>query len=105
MMASVNGSLMRKAEPRPGAESISIFPPSRSRLVFTTSMPTPRPDTSLTFSAVETPGRKISASFSGSAMFCACSRVTKPFAMEDATTFSTARPLPSSAISITTCPA
>lgn len=44
MMASVNGSLMRKQVPRLGTESISTLPPSRSRLVFTTSIPTPRPE-------------------------------------------------------------
>ena len=104
-MARVSGSLMRKRDPRPGAESISILPPSRSRLVLTTSMPTPRPETSLTFSAVETPGRKMSAIFSRSDMVWSCSRVTMPLASEDDAIFSTARPLPSSAISITTWPA
>ena len=34
-------------------------PPSASTFFFTTSIPTPRPETSVTFSAVEKPGRKI----------------------------------------------
>ena len=57
------GSLMRKSEPFPISDLISTFPPSRSRLVLTTSMPTPRPETSVSFSAVDRPGKKIRADF------------------------------------------
>ena len=35
-------------------------PPKASIFRLTTSMPTPRPDTSVTFSAVENPGLKMS---------------------------------------------
>ena len=38
---------------------MSTVPPIFSMFVFTTSMPTPRPETLVTFSAVEKPGRKI----------------------------------------------
>jgi len=64
MMAIVNGSLIRKVEPDPTAVSISIFPRRRSMLRRTTSMPTPRPETAVTFSAVEKPGAKIRARMS-----------------------------------------
>jgi hypothetical protein len=45
--------------PRPTSEEISILPRSFSMLRFTTSMPTPRPETAVTFSAVEKPGAKM----------------------------------------------
>ena len=57
MMVSVRGSLMRKVVPRPGSETISTLPPRRSIFVFTTSMPTPRPEMSLTCSFVDRPGQ------------------------------------------------
>ena len=45
--------------PLPGVEWICTWPPSSLMLRLTTSMPTPRPETSLTTSAVEKPGAKI----------------------------------------------
>ena len=39
--------------PMPAIDSISMRPPSAAILRFTTSIPTPRPDTSVTTSAVE----------------------------------------------------
>ena len=104
-MASVSGSLMRKRLPRPGSESISTLPPSRSRLVLTTSMPTPRPETSETFSAVERPGRKMSAALSLSDNPFTFSGVINPFLRALAAILAGSRPLPSSPISITTWPA
>ena len=47
-----------KVVPLPGSERISIEPLSFWMLVFTTSMPTPRPETSEATSLVEKPGRK-----------------------------------------------
>ena len=45
----------------PGVESISILPRSFPMFCFTTSMPTPRPDMSVIFSAVENPAAKMSS--------------------------------------------
>ena len=59
MMASVSGILMRKLEPRPSVELTSMVPPIFSTLRRTTSMPTPRPDTAVTCSAVENPAWKM----------------------------------------------
>ena len=56
MIAIVSGSLILNVDPRPTSEVISIFPRSFSMFRFTTSMPTPRPETDVTFSAVENPG-------------------------------------------------
>ena len=50
---------MRTVVPVPGLDCTSTVPPILSMLVFTTSMPTPRPETLVTLSAVEKPGRKI----------------------------------------------
>ena len=44
--------------PRPAWTWTSTVPPIFSMLVFTTSMPTPRPETLVTFSAVEKPGQE-----------------------------------------------
>ena len=58
-MASVSGILMVKVVPWPATLFRSIVPPIFSILVFTTSMPTPRPDTAVTTAAVEKPARKM----------------------------------------------
>ena len=60
-MASVSGSVMMKREPLPSVERTSIVPPSSLTFRRTTSMPTPRPETSVVCSAVEKPGMKISS--------------------------------------------
>ena len=59
MMASVSGTRMLSRLPRPGSESISTVPLSWPMRVLTTSMPTPRPDTSDISSLVEKPAAKI----------------------------------------------
>ena len=59
VMDRVSGMLMVKVVPWPGSESMSIRPPSCLTSVLTTSMPTPRPATWLTVSAVEKPGSMI----------------------------------------------
>ena len=48
MIASVSGSVMVIVVPDPGTEATETWPPSRSTLVRTTSMPTPRPETLVT---------------------------------------------------------
>ncbi len=59
--------------PPPCGDCTSIVPPSRCKVVSTTSRPTPRPEISVTELAVEKPGRKISASISASLMRLASS--------------------------------
>ncbi len=68
-MASVSGSKMRMVVPLPALDWISTWPPISWMFLFTTSMPTPRPETSVTCSAVEKPGAKISMPTSSSDMF------------------------------------
>ena len=58
-MASVNGSRIKNWDPSPGVEFSSTVPRNFSTPFFTTSMPTPRPETSVILSTVEKPGRKI----------------------------------------------
>ncbi len=65
-IASVSGSTIRVVVPRPATDVISTWPPIDWMLRFTTSIPTPRPDTSVTVSAVEKPGAKISCQTSSS---------------------------------------
>ena len=59
-MASVSGSLIVSVVPRPGSLSSSTVPLRSSIFDLTMSMPMPRPDTSVTFSAVLSPGSQIS---------------------------------------------
>src|SRR5881628_2024684 len=58
MIASVSGMQIFIVVPAPSFDSTSIVPPIRSTFVLTTSIPTPRPDTLVTCSAVENPGVK-----------------------------------------------
>ena len=68
MMARVIGIVRVTAVPLPFFVSISAKPPIAASFSFTTSMPTPRPDTSLTTSFVLNPGvnMKFTSSFSSS---------------------------------------
>ena len=59
MMASVSGRLILNTLPAPCSERISTAPRRRSMFFLTTSMPTPRPETSVTTLAVENPGSMI----------------------------------------------
>ncbi|MCY1466412.1 hypothetical protein D9M71_847100 [compost metagenome] len=59
MIARVSGTLMTIFEPAPFCENTFTVPLSWEILVFTTSMPTPRPDTSDISVLVEKPGAKI----------------------------------------------
>ena len=58
-IASVSGILMVKVVPCAGTDFTSMVPPIWSMLLRTTSMPTPRPETLVTLSAVEKPGAKM----------------------------------------------
>ena len=60
MMARVRGSWMMNLVPTPGTVSTSTRPFRRSMDFSTTSRPTPRPETSVTASAVEKPSEKMS---------------------------------------------
>jgi hypothetical protein len=50
---------MRKVVPRPRWVAMSMTPPSFVTFTSATSMPTPRPEVSVTRSAVEKPGEKM----------------------------------------------
>ena len=102
MIDRVSGRRMRKQVPCPIVDWISMEPRSASMLRRTTSMPTPRPDRSVTCSAVEKPASKISAK-----MPCSSSSVSAPIrprSMARARIFAAFRPRPSSLISSTTEP-
>ena len=79
MIASVSGIFSLTVEPSPGRLVMSTTPPIFSMLDFTTSMPTPRPETLVTVCAVEKPGWKIRFSASRSLSFSACSGRRRPF--------------------------
>ena len=51
--------LDQKVVPRPSFDRISMVPCRFRTLLRTTSIPTPRPETSVTLAAVDKPGRKI----------------------------------------------
>ena len=78
MMARVSGSLILKTVPLPRSERVSICPPSLLMLVLTTSIPTPRPERSVTTLAVESPGSIISAVFSFADILATLSALTWP---------------------------
>ena len=88
--------------PSPYTDLTSTSPPRASILDLTTSRPTPRPETSVTFSAVEKLGLKRRLIISSSDITAACSSVIVPFSIALFLTFSTSIPLPSSLTSITT---
>ena len=103
IIAKVRGIFSVVMLPCPGTLSTSTVPPMVLILDRTTSIPTPRPENSVTFSLVENPGWKmkeyISLSVSSSSGF-----VNSLFARALLRIFSRSRPAPSSAILITTSP-
>ena len=99
-IASVSGILMMKLVPRPSIDFSSIVPPIFSMLVLTTSMPTPRPDTLVTASAVEKPALKMKFWICWSVRLATSASVVSPLAIAFALIFSAARPRPSSVISM-----
>ena len=103
-IASVSGTRTRTVVPRPATLWMSTVPLIASMFVRTTSMPTPRPETLVTWAAVEKPGSKMNCSTRSSGSVAAWSALTSPRATALARTASTAIPAPSSATSITTWP-
>ena len=103
-MASVRGILIFRVVPCPCLLWTSTVPPVFSMLVRTTSIPTPRPETLVTFSAVEKPGMKMRRRISRSPMWVARSAVMMPRSMALRRTLSGSIPAPSSVISMLTCP-
>ena len=95
-MLSVSGTLSIIRVPEPGVLSISSEPPIFSMFARTTSMPTPRPETAVTFLAVLRPGSQISALRSRMLSSVASSALRMPAAMAFSTSLSPSMPLPSS---------
>ena len=104
MIAKVKGILIFTVVPRPRTVWISTVPPIFSILVFTTSMPTPRPETFVTFSAVENPGTKTRFTASRSLRRLACSVVIRLRSTAFRFTRTRSMPAPSSETSMLTCP-
>ena len=100
MIVSVSGTRRITRRPRPGWFSRSIEPPIRSIFDRTTSMPTPRPEMALTWSAVESPGAKMSSSRARSLRPVTSDGLRMRAASARATSFSVSIPRPSSLISI-----
>jgi len=65
-MARVSGSVSDISVPAPGVERMVSVPPRYSILPFTTSMPTPRPETFVADAAVEKPGAHVNMNTSDS---------------------------------------
>ena len=86
---------MVRVVPCPSRLATSTMPRSAVTLRRTTSIPTPRPDSSVTLSAVEKPGRKISSWISRSLSDCASP--TRPRSSARARIRARSRPAPSSA--------
>ena len=89
-------------EPSYNVEDTSTSPPKASILDFTTSSPTPLPDTSETVFAIEKLGKNKKSMISCLVNDSACSSVTIPRSIAFAFTLSVSIPLPSSRTSITT---
>lgn len=104
MIASVSGTCTRTVVPMPGTLWMSIVPPIASMLVRTTSMPTPRPETLVTWAAVENPGSKMNCRTRSGDSAAASAADTRPRAIAFSRTFSKAIPPPSSDTSIVTRP-
>ena len=98
----VSGRMIEKREPWPGLDEISMRPRMASTFLRTTSMPTPRPDTSVTTAAVENPGSKMSCQTSAS-LIRSFTR-SRPRSCALARMRSRSRPRPSSSISMTRLP-
>ena len=100
--ASVSGRRIWKVVPLPSTEVISMRPRIDSMLRRTTSMPTPRPEMSVSCSAVLKPGAKMRALISESVSDC--DGETRPFSIALARMRSRLRPRPSSFSSTITLP-
>src|ERR1019366_4809563 len=100
MIARVSGRRSVTVVPAPGLLAMSMVPRRVSTLRRTTSIPTPRPDTSVTCRAVEKPGANMKAKISASVSWA--SAATRPFSMARSRTASALIPPPSSATQIRT---
>src|SRR5262245_45575709 len=76
--AAVIGTTSCVSVPRPRSVANSTAPPSDSSVALTASIPTPRPEISVTVSAVESPGRKASAASCSGERSAARSGCTMP---------------------------
>lgn len=101
-IASVSGNVRRNRVPRPRVVLMLTSPLRLLTARLTTSMPTPRPERSVTCSAVEKPGAKISSWISSGRSFA--SGETSPRSMARFKMRVSSRPAPSSAISMITLP-
>jgi len=102
IIASVSGKRTIKVVPSPSFVRTSTSPPSASILDFTTSSPTPRPEISVIFFAIEKLGRNKRLIISFWLMFSACSAVITPRSTALSLTAATSIPLPSSPTSMIT---
>ena len=96
MIASVSGRRTVKVVPTPSSVFTSTSPPRASMLDFTTSSPTPRPEISVIFFAMEKLGRNSRLMISFWLIVSACSSVMTPRSIALLRTASTSIPLPSS---------
>jgi hypothetical protein len=90
--------------PLPTADSSSTLPPAPSTCVRTTSIPTPRPEISVTLAAVLKPGRNTRSSASRALMAEASAAVSTPFLMACRLSLSGSMPPPSSSMEMETIP-
>ncbi len=100
-MARVTGRRTVTVVPRPGVVRISTLPPSVRTRVYTASTPTPRPEMSVTRSAVENPGRA-TRRISSSSLTSRAASSTSPMARAFSSTRARSIPRPSSLTRITT---
>ncbi len=98
-IATVRGSRNVKRVPFPRVLWMARVPERASTLRFTASIPTPRPETSVTRPAVETPGRQERRSASGSGRAAAASAPMAPRATAERRRASGSIPRPSSVTS------
>ena len=99
--ARVRGSISLNLVPSPSLESMIMEPFKLSILVLTTSSPTPRPDTSVAFLAVDTPEAKMRSIASASVSFAAAWAEISPFLTAESLMALGSSPLPSSCMAIT----
>ena len=103
MIASVTGRVIVNFVPVPSSDCTSITPPSREMFVFTTSMPTPRPERSVIAERVLKPGMKMRFSASSRLTSAAASSVISSRRRAVSTMRCGFMPAPSSSTSMTTC--
>ena len=100
-IAMVSGIFMVKVVPLPYSLARDTTPPTDSTFFFTTSIPTPRPENSVTSWLVEKPGSitRPRASFTE---YSLSGLVRMPLSLALARSFSGSMPLPSSEMEMTT---